>query len=164
MNILKNKYIFYLIFLICFLFLFTNNASSEPLSNNADVCIIYAKSKYKLMLVEEIEKKLSDREIKIVKDLLKNINNYNPADYKVIVILSGIAVFTPYPQATRYIRKHDYAKNIIYFCTAYTKSAVYGFLDGNRIDAITAASEKDNIENTADEIVTKIFAILDSSS
>ena len=47
---------------------------------------------------------------------------------------------------------------------ASTKSAVYGFLDGDRIDAITAASEKDNIENTTDEIVTKIYKIIGNST
>ena len=163
MNILKSKFIFYLMFLILFLSLPANNINSETPNNNADVCIIYAKSNYKLILIEAIEKRLSNKSISIVKDQLKNINNYDPADYKVVVILSGIAVFTPYPQATKYIRKHDYAKNIIYFCASSTKSAVYGFLDGDRIDAITAASEEENIENTTNEIVTKIFEIIGNS-
>ena len=163
MNIIKSKIIFYLIFLTCLLFLLSNNTNSQTTDNNADVCIIYAKSNYKLKLVEAIEKILLKKDITILKDQLKNINNYDPSDYKVIVILSGIAVFTPYPKATRYIKKHDYAKNIIYFCTASTKSAVYGFLDGDRIDAITAASEEDNLENTTDEIVTKIYEIIGNS-
>ena len=54
-------------------------------------------------------------------------------------------------------------KDIIYFCAASTPSAVYGFLDGDRIDAITAASDEENLDDTTDEIVTEIFKFIGSS-
>ncbi len=137
----------------------TNNEKKSP----TDVCIIYAKSKYKLALTDAIENRLIKENFNVIKDQLKNINNYDPANYAVVVILSGVVAFTPYPKATMYIKKNNYAKNIIYFCAAFIESTVFGFLDGDRIDAITAASDLDNIEKTADEIIKEIHVIIGNS-
>ncbi len=164
MNISKSKIFFLAIILTFLLSFFTYDIySAETTSSKADVCIIYAKSNYKLKLADKIEKRLIKENVTVVKDLIINIKDYDPSDYKVIVILSGIAVFNPYPRATSYIKKHDYAKNIIYFCAAYVPEAVYGFLDSDRIDAITAASKEDNLEDTTEEIVAKIFELIGNS-
>ena len=162
MNIIMKKYLL-LIIILSFLFLYNYAEESKNKNKKTEkkqVCLLYYKSKYKLALVNEIEKELKEKNINVVKDSINNMNNYNPDDYYAVVLFSGIKAFTPYPKATQYIKKHNYAHNIIYFCAASSvEDSVYGFLDPDRVDAVSSASEMNNIKDTADVIMKKILAL-----
>jgi hypothetical protein len=124
------------------------------------VCIIYYESDFKTEIVKRLEQKFLEQGVSTVKDKLKNINKYDPEDFDAVIILSGMAAFLPYPQATIYISKHKYRENIVYFCASYIPDAVYGFLDSNKIDALTSASKKENIEPTVNMIMEKTLPLL----
>jgi hypothetical protein len=141
------------------LFMFILFSAGENLFAKS-VCIIYYESAFKTEVAKKIEQKLLEENISTVKDKLNNINNYNPDDYDAVIILSGMAAFIPYPQATIYITKHKYRENIIYFCASYIPDAVYGFLDSNKIDALTSASKKENIDSTVNMILEKTLHLI----
>jgi len=143
--------------IIVFLLIVLNIDANENRNNR--ICILYYKTKYKTAIANELENRLSLKGIVIEKDLIKNINLYNPGEYDAVIIISGVAIFTPSPKVTRYIKKHNYAKNIIYFCSTEYKGACYGFLDQDKIDIITSASENNNIDEIVDEIIEKINSI-----
>ena len=156
---LKKNILLIIFFIICFNFYSEENKIKKE---NKNVCFLYYKSKYKLELMKEIENKLLDMNFTVKKDLINNMDQYNPKDFDIVVIFSGIKAFSPYPKAIKYIKKHDYAKNIIYFCAASAvKESVYGFLDAEKIDAISSASEIDNISNTSDTIIKRILEIME---
>lgn len=154
---MKSKFRFLLsLFLVLVILL-----NTFPQENIKKVCILYSPSKYKEKLLEKVEVSLKGTNVFIEKDTFKNIEKYNPKDYDAILLLSGIAAFIPYPKATKYIKKNNYSSNIVYFCATYLeKEDVYGFLDKNKIDAITAASEEENIDETAKKIVDEIYKII----
>ncbi len=136
---------------------FVINPENE-INKKENICIIYKKSKYKIEIANQLERQLKEKDIIVEKDLIRNLNKYNPLDYSAIVILSGVAIFTPNPLVTIYIKKHDYNKNIIYFCSTEYKESAYGFLEQDKIDVITSASERNNI----DEVVNKIMENLNN--
>ena len=41
-------------------------------------------------------------------DNISNRNQYIPADFDAVIILSGIKQFNPLPEAAEYIKKHNY--------------------------------------------------------
>lgn len=152
----KSKIIFSLIFFTSFFLLYSQDNISISNSNKKKICILYFKSRYKKALINKLEEKLQTEDFIITKDLFKKSKSYNPGDYDAVIILAGLAAFTPYPGATRYIKKHNYPQNLIYFCPAYVKDAVYGFLDQDKIDAISFASELSTLEIAANEIINKL--------
>jgi hypothetical protein len=126
---------------------------------NKKIVIIYNQTKFKKQVVPKLEKKLLELNFIVTKDFLNKLYNYNPNDYDVVVIMSGIAAFTPYPVATNYIRKYDYKDNIVYYCAAFTSSLIYGFLEKKRLDAVTSASKTDNVDMTVNLIMEKILKV-----
>ena len=151
------KRILFLFFIINLIVL--NIYPVEDINNKIKICIIYDKTKYKNQIVNELEMKLNEKEITIYKDLIININKYDPDDYNAIIILSGVFIFTPNPLVTMYIKKHDYKKNIIYFCSTKYKESSYGFLDQNKIDTITSASSN-NIKEITHRILDNLYKII----
>ena len=148
---------------IIIIFTFFNLISSlypeDKVNNNVKICIIYDKTKYKVEIINELEKILKEKEVIINKDSIININKYNPDDYNAIIILSGVLIFTANPMVTMYIKKHDYKKNIIYFCSTKYEEAAYGFLDQDKIDAITSASSN-NANVIANKIMDNLYNII----
>jgi hypothetical protein len=152
------KKIIFLFIIIIFTLLSIN--SNIDINKKEIVCIIYKKSKYKTEIANHLEKKLKEKDVIVERDLIRNLNKYDPLDYSAIVILSGIAIFTPNPMVTIYIKKHNYNKNIIYFCSTEYKDAAYGFLDQEKVDVITSASEKNNIDEVVNEILENLNIII----
>jgi len=66
----KTTLIIILLFSIFTLYSQDANTNNEK-KNSTNVCIIYAKSKYKLALTDAIEEKLIKENISIIKDQLK---------------------------------------------------------------------------------------------
>lgn len=149
-------------FIIMIFIIFVINPENET-NNIVNVCIIYKKSEYKIEIANQLEKRLKEKDIIVEKDLIRNINKYNPDDYSAVVILSGVAVFTPNPMVTIYIKKHNYKKNIIYFCSSNYKESAYGFLEQDKIDVITSASERNNIDEVVNKILENLNIILNQN-
>ena len=152
----------YFVFISLFLLSIKLFSQTYEVENpKAKVCILYYKTKYKLEVIKKLVEKLNNENISVYSDIIKNMNKYNPYDYNVIIILSGAAMFNPYPGAVKYLKKHNYAKNIIYFCAVYAKNTAYGIsIDKKKVDAITAASEIDNVKETTKKIIERVFQII----
>ena len=151
------------LFLFVFVIIILLRINTNNINKKEKICIIYKKSKYKIEIANQLEKNLKEKDIIIKKDLIKNINKYNPSDYSAIVILSGVAIFTPNPMVTTYIKKHNYNKNILYFCSTNYKETAYGFLDQEKVDVITSASEKTNIDGVVNEILERLNIIINQN-
>ena len=155
MNIYKK-----LLAVLFFSLIILNIISENDINIKNKVCIIYIKTKYKQEIAKELENKLKEKDLIVKKDLIRNIKKYNPDDYDVFIILSGVKIFTPNPMVTIFIKKYNYNKNIIYFCSTEYKESAYGFLDQDKIDVITSASEKSNKNKIVNEIIEKMNNIL----
>lgn len=127
------------------------------------VCIIYKKSSYKIEIANQLEKKLNEKDIIVEKDFIRNINKYDPYEYGAVIILSDVAIFTPNLMVINYIKKHNYKKNIIYFCSTYYKETAVAFLDEDKIDVITSASEKSNMEEAVNKILENLNNLINQN-
>jgi hypothetical protein len=151
------KKIIFSFFIMMLVILNINPENSDGKKPSA--VIIYESTKYKDEIVNKLEKELINKNITIKKDLLNNIDKYNPYDYNAVIILSGVAIFSPRPLTTMYIKKYNYNRNIIYFCTTGNRKAAYGILDQNKIDIITSASRNNNADEMV-KIILEKFSII----
>ena len=121
------------------------------------IVIIYEDTEYKKALIKKLIPELENLNFDITQDDIKNIQNHNPQDYKIVLIISYARYFRPDPQVAYYLNKNFKNKNIIYFCTATKKSFAYEkMIKKETIDVITAASIGSNITNTIEKIIEKI--------
>jgi hypothetical protein len=148
--------------ILFFVMSFSCATSENYLLNNPDgkACILYYESNYKIEIMKNLASKLNNYNISVYTDTFDKKDQYNPENYNAVILLSGAFISNPLPLAADYIKKNNYAGNIIYFCT--TKNDAYGYLiDKNKIDAITSASSKniDNAKEQINEIIQKVLKL-----
>ncbi|MCG8573146.1 MAG: hypothetical protein MJB14_23680 [Spirochaetes bacterium] len=144
-------------FVSLFCLLLPTFAQDQGNHQGKKVLFLYYASEYKEEVMKILEKKLATLQISVEESSIKSDKEFKAADYDAVVLFSGIAAFTPYSKATKFIRKNNYANNIIYFCPAFVEDAIYGYLDSEKVDAVTAPSELKNAETTAQEIFDKVM-------
>ena len=103
-----------MLFLILIFFIIFNTNAGEN-KKEKKICILYFKTKYKIELLKKLKERLNKEGFDVKHDLIKNINKYDPNDFSAVIILSGVAIFTPSPRATKYIKKHNYAEKYMLF-------------------------------------------------
>ena len=135
------------------------DGSTEESMREKKICILYYKSPngFNDILVKKVKAEL-DQFAGIVIDDIKNYKN-NPADiYSVILIISNARFFSPFPSAvSKFFGKNRESKNIVYYASALAEFTVYNrSIRKNGVQAITAASKKENVDRIVAEIVLKV--------
>ncbi len=124
------------------------------------VCILTFETPFKQKLVDSLVKDLNSKKMSVTVDSISNSMAYNPADYHAVILLSEVIAFHPFEITSKFIKKYDYAKNIIYFSTYAKFNHPYGIsLNKKKIDAITTATpslDEKKIEEMKEKILSKI--------
>ncbi len=97
----------------------SDNKEVYSVASDSSICILYYNTEFKQKLIKLLVEDFNLQEISVTVDNISNRDQYIPADFDAVIILSGIKQFNPLPEAAGYIKKHNYADNIIYFF-AYT--------------------------------------------
>jgi hypothetical protein len=130
----------------------------------ASVCILYRDTEFKKTLAHALADDLNARGIQVITDNVSNRGRYSPGDFDAMVLLSEVMRFSPIPEVTSYIKKHDYPRNIIYFVTWEAFFIPYGLqLDKKRVDAVSSAStmtDRKVFEQARNSILEKISNLL----
>lgn len=135
--------------------------SKSPENTNGKICILLYQTPFKVQVMERIIKTLNKQRYLVHIDSYENVNKYDPQKYEAVLIMSGVKNLEPYKWSSTYLKKHNYAKNIIYFCTTANRHSAYTFdMDDSQLDAITAASEFDNVSETASRILDRLYEVI----
>jgi hypothetical protein len=161
-------------FLFCFLLIFFivgcatfKKSEYYPEDNKYDkkICILYHYTKFRDGIIKQLLDKLKNNNIVVITDDAYNIKNYNPKDYDLIVVFSGIHAFIPDAYPRTYLEKYKDKKNIIHvFYTFLTKKGITIDTGEGKIDTITAASVKSNSEDLTESIYQLIMKKLKPNS
>ncbi len=112
------------------------------------ICILYSSTKFRNEIIKRLVDSFKETNILIIVDDIFNAEKYNPQEYNLVVVFSGIHVFFPDLYPGHYLDKYKNEKNIIHvYLTFLTPEGITTKIGNNdNIDTITAASDKKNIE------------------
>ncbi|MBN2546392.1 MAG: hypothetical protein JXB50_11390 [Spirochaetes bacterium] len=136
---------------------FLINAEKSSTGDNKKILILTSSSKYRQMLMQSVSKKLNEMSFAVTSDKMKNQKKYKSLDFDLVILISGVEAGNPYKDTYDFIINNNYNSNIIYFSALTDIEGAWGKkLEKKKIDAITAASNKKNIEEVTDKIIKKV--------
>ncbi len=153
--------------ILIFVLLLTANCATVkkseyyPADNKYDkkICILYHYTKMRNNVAVLLTEKLKADNIMVITDNAFNINKYNPKEYDLVVVFSGIHAFIPDAYPANYLYKYKNEKNIIHVFFTFLKGK--GITEGkdynSEIDSIAAASLKENTTALVDKIYELII-------
>jgi hypothetical protein len=121
------------------------------------VAILFKQSTFKSAVIDNVEKSLKEKNIKFVRDDVKNSGNYKASDYHAVIFMADYQAWHTPLKAKKYFHKNGDASNIIFFITAGDPKVKIK----KPFDAVTSASKEPEIGRVSSEIITRIEALGD---
>ena len=157
---MKNKlFMFFLTFLIIAGCSSEKRISKTGVTTVKDtVAILFKQSKFKSAVIDNVEKSLKEKNIKFIRDDVKNSGKYNASDYRAVIFMTDYhAWHTPF-NAKKYFHRNGDASNIIFFITSGDPKVKIK----KPFDAVTSASTGPEIVRVSSEIITRIESLGDA--
>jgi len=152
----------YLVSVIVFLVLISGCAapgkmvSVEKVKGDNVICILLKESRFKDRIVDNLTKSLSGKGYEVITDRRKNANFYKSSDYGAVVYMTDYwAWHTPW-NAKRYYHNNNGVDNVIFVITSGNPKVTIQ----KPFDAVTSASDFDDVERVTQEITGRLDTIL----
>jgi hypothetical protein len=148
------------VLLTCFLFIQcapqkTIVTEQKPKGKNV-VCILYKPTAFKDSVIEKITKSLSEKNIIVVKENLKDSKYCKSSDYGAVIYMQEYHAWHVPKTAIKFHKRNYESKNTIFLITAGDPKLKIK----SPFDAITCPSKKKNIDSVSEEIILRINNIL----
>ncbi len=129
--------------------------SEAPVIHGKTVCILYNEKPFKVKVVEEVSKALSEHGLTVVTDKVGNASKYRAADYTAVVYMAELwAKRTPL-HAKRYFTRNGQSPNIVFVITSGDPHVTIK----KPFDAVTSASYFEKVGTVSSAIMERLAAI-----
>jgi hypothetical protein len=133
-------------------------AINEPSSSDR-VFIASGESEFKRAVIEHLEDRLTPQGVYIKFAGLSALEKVRADDYDAVVIMTSCVAWGIDPRAAGFLKRHEGANNIIVLATSGAGDWLPD-TKGKGYDAVASASKQTRVEEVADEIGTKVEALL----
>jgi hypothetical protein len=154
------------LFLLLFFFVFILSNSVliteeyPVVGSKIKICILAYDTEFKKNIIKALVKDFNAKETSVTVDDVSNRSRYRAVDYDAVILLSGLHMLNPLPEAVDFLRKNKYSSNIIYVITHGKKFKVP---KNRKIDIITSASiinDEKAFDETKNKIIDKVMKVV----
>ena len=135
--------------------------SGQPTGSKRHVLVATQNSKFKQAIVSEIHAQLKRNAVYLKIIDVKRLKNQSTSEFSAIVIINRCMAGRPDPRVESFIDGEPFKNKIIVLTTGAGDSWKP---DAPAVDAITSASVLDESDQVARSIVTRVMAMVDSTS
>ena len=123
------------------------------------ILIASRKSEYKIKIVEKIQTAFRNRDIYIKTIGIETLKQEDANQYSAVLIINTSMGWEIDRKVESFLNKYGDLNSIIVLTTS-AGGDILPDMDGRQVDAISSASVKENINQTADKIISKIENLL----
>ena len=140
------------IFVLLMFSLFTSIVSAQDGSKKA--LLAMENTKFKKALIEEMKKGLEEKSVQVtvVEDHKKDLKNYRASDYDYVFITNSGVGSKVRPWVVKWLSENNNSRNILLHTTKIKE-----WEEKVSVDAVSSASENDNVLMLADRYISLIL-------
>jgi len=120
------------------------------------VCFLFKTGTFKSEVVEKVTQFLTEKDLRVVTDTVKNAKYYNASDYGAVIYIAEYWAWHTPRHAKRYFNRNKGSENIIFVITSGDPDVTIK----KPFDAVTSASKPDRVETVSQEIIERLSRIL----
>jgi len=118
-------------------------------------------SDFKVEVARGIGEALRDRPVYVKFIGIDQLEKEDAAEYSAIIVMTKCIAWGLDPEAESFLRKNPELSNIIVLITSGGGDWKPD-MEGRKFDAVTSASVMENVDGITEEILEKLYAIIDS--